>query len=302
MFSTLLHSVALLSSAMFGVNPDQGAQHLAASAVTAEQEPLNLQFGVYRTDKASTMYRTFLPVIEQMQDELESKLERPVEIELKIFKTYEEGLTALVKGDVDFVRFGPASYVLAKRLNKNIELLAMEHKKGKKLSKGVIVVKTDSPYRTLTDLKGASFAFGDQNSTIGRYLAQAELIRAGVHERDLSEHKFLGRHDLVAKSVELGDYDAGSLKISTFDKMNTDGKMRVLHSFDNVTKPWIAREGLGETVTSALTDVMLNWQDMESLSTLKISGWLASSDSEYAFVREGMTLAEKKFTVQPAKK
>jgi len=295
MFSILLHCATLLSGALFGIDAAAADHAAVAQPVPVEAEPLNLQFGVYRTDKASTMYRTFLPVIEQMQEDLEATLKRPVEIELKIFKTYEEGLTALVKGDVDFVRFGPASYVLAKRLNKNISLLAMEHKKGKKLSKGVIVVQADSPYRKLADLKGASFAFGDQNSTIGRYLAQAELIRAGVRDRDLSAAKFLGRHDLVAKAVELGDFDAGSLKISTFDKMNTDGKMRVLHSFDNVTKPWIAREGMDGDVRDALTALMLNWKDADTLSSLKISGWLATSDAEYAFVREGMTLAEKSF-------
>jgi hypothetical protein len=36
----------------------------------------------------------------------------------------------------------------------------------------VIAVQKDSPLKTLAELKGKKFAFGDQNSTIGRYLAQ----------------------------------------------------------------------------------------------------------------------------------
>ena len=256
---------------------------------------LTLQFGIYRTDKASTLYKSFLPIIVGLQDGLEAELKRPVEIEIKIFKTYQEGLDSLVNGTVDFVRFGPASYVLAKERNKNVQLLGMEHKKGKKIFKGVIAVRTDSHLQKLEDLKGRSFAFGDKNSTIGRYLAQAEMIKAGVFGKNLASFGFLGRHDLVAKAVEIGDYDAGSLKISTFEKMNSQGKLRILWSFDNVTKPWIAKSTLDKKVVAAISKVMLEWKDETALKDLKISGWLACSDKEYQSTREGMKLAEKKF-------
>ena len=262
---------------------------------TESVEMLTLQFGVYRTDKASTVYRSFLPIIIGIQDGMEERLKRPVEIEIQIFKTYQEGLDALVNGDVDFVRFGPASYVLAKERDKEIELLAMEHKKGKKIFKGVIAVRAESPIKNLSDLKGKSFAFGDENSTIGRYLAQAELIKVGIHGKDLGRTEFLGRHDIVAKAVEMGDFDAGSLKISTFEKMNAKGKLRILWSFDNVTKPWIAKSGLDTRVLQALKEVMLTWDDSEALQALKISGWLICKDSEYQKIRQSMALAKKEF-------
>ncbi len=256
---------------------------------------LTLQFGVYRTDKASTLYKSFLPIIIGLQDGIEAELKRPVEIEIKIFKTYQEGLDSLVNGTVDFVRFGPASYVLAKDRDKEIQLLGMEHKEGKKEFSGVIVVSAESPIQELEDLKGSRFAFGDKNSTIGRYLAQAEMIKAGVVGSDLSTYEFLGRHDLVAKAVEIGDFDAGSLKISTFLKMNRKGKLRILWSFDNVTKPWIAKSTLDPKVVAAMSKVLLKWQDKAALRDLNISGWLACSDKEYKSIRESMKLAEMGF-------
>ena len=261
-------------------------------------EPLALTFGIYRTDKATTMYRQFLPIVESIQEDLAVELGRPVEIELKIYKTYQEGLESLVDGTADFVRFGPASYVLAKQQNPGVELLAMEHEDGQKRFKGVVIVRRDDPAKSLADLRGRTFAFGDENSTIGRYLVQAELVRAGIRAQDLTAHKYLGRHDAVFTAVQMGDYDAGSVQISTFEKMNEDKKLRVLHEFDNVTKPWVARAGLDADVRAALTRVLVAFDDKKLLATLKITGLTATSDAEYAFVREGMRLADDEFMVK----
>jgi len=196
---------------------------LMSCPVQAAEDELSLVFGLYQSDKASEMYCKFNPVIILMQDRLSAELKRPVVIEIKIFKTYQEAQDALVFGDVDFARFGPVSYTLAKSRNPGIQLLAMENKKGSRSFKGVIVVRSDSSINSLQDLKGQSFAFGDSNSTIGRYLAQAELLEAGINGIDL-ESEYLGRHDKVAKAVIIGDYRAGALKESSFKKAQNKGQ------------------------------------------------------------------------------
>ena len=192
----------------------------SVSADTAFAEPVELTFGVYSSDKATTMYKMFIPIVRHLQESTEAKLEQPVDIFIKIFRTYDEGIDALVKGEVDFVRFGPASYILAKAKNPNISLVAMESKNGRKRFQGMIFVSKDSPIEHLQDVKGKRFAFGDHNSTIGRYLAQAELVKAGIYADDLKEYEYLGRHDKVVKAVLLKDYEVGSAKESTFNKYN----------------------------------------------------------------------------------
>jgi len=260
---------------------------------TAHAEDTSLSFGVYQTDKASVMYKQFTPVIKQLERNLSTRVERPVRIHLMIFKTYDEANDALVSGDVDFVRFGPASYVIAKQRDPAISLLAMEHNEGQKRFDGVIVVRVDSPIMELSDLKGKRFAFGDENSTIGRYLAQAALLQAGLHSRDLADYAYLGRHDKVAKSVALGDYDAGSVKENTYKKLNQDGALRILHRFENVTKPWIARSGMAPELIRHLQESLLSIDDTEALEALKFSGFLPASDAEYQFVRQGMSSSEE---------
>jgi phosphonate transport system substrate-binding protein len=260
-------------------------------ADTATAEPLELTFGVYASDKATVMYKMFIPIVRQLQESTEAKLKQPVDIFIKIFRSYDEGIDALVEGQVDLVRFGPASYILAKAKNPNISLVAMESKKGKKRFQGMIFVLKNSPIESLNDVKGKRFAFGDHNSTIGRYLAQAELVKAGIYERDLKSREYLGRHDKVVKSILLKDYDVGSAKESTFNKYNTKDELRVIRRFDNVTKPWIAREGLDPTVTKALKETLLSLTDEEILGEAKISQFVEAVDLDYQIIREGMIIA-----------
>lgn len=270
-----------------------------STATRAEEpagKPLALTFGVYQTDKATEMYKRFTPFLEQLSDDLGKRLNRPTDIQLTIFKSYDDGIEALVAGKVDFVHFGPASYITAKGKKPGIELLAMEHENGEKRFKGVVIVAKDSPIQSLADLKGKRFAFGDPNSTIGRYLVQAELVKNGIFARDLAGYptlKYFERHDQVAAAVEHGDFDAGSVKFSTYKKASEKGGLRKIAEFDNVTKPLVAREGLERPVFAAIQQALYEFKDEKVLKELKISGFMATSDEEYQFVREGMKTAEQ---------
>jgi len=273
------------------------ASLLAAGDQVSQRRPdtptLSLNFGVYQSEKATVMYRDFTPILDSLSTSMETALSRPVDIKLVIFKDYSDGIEALTRGDVDFVRFGPASYVTAKAKQNGIQLIAMETEGGDKRFMGVIVVRKDSPIQTLADLRGKSFAFGDPNSTTGRYLAQAELFKAGITAQDLSKSSFLNRHDIVYSAVEIGDFDAGALMKPAFDKANAKGNLRVVASFENVTKPWVARKGMDKATLEAIQNGLLAITDPAILKQLKISGFVPTSDDEYKFCREGMQIAER---------
>ncbi len=260
--------------------------------IAKEQAPIELTFGLYQSDKATEMHRKFKPLIDYLSTEVSRRSESNIIFRLKIYKSYQEANNALVTGEVDFVRFGPASYILAKAKQPGIQLLAMEEKKGKTRFKGLIVVLENSQIKNLSELKGRSFAFGNINSTIGRYLAQSELSKAGVTSSSLSKLAFLGRHDKVFKAVELGDYDAGSLKESTFNKMNTNKELRVIHSFDNVTKPWIASAQLPPEIFEDLSKALIELSDPKILKQFKVSRFVTAKNEDYQYVREGIQKAK----------
>jgi len=279
------------------------------SSLAAAQEPgskqgvtcapvLDLTFGVYTTDRPTVLYRQFLPVLEALQDAMAAELRQPVDIQLRIFRDYDSARVALVEDEIDFVRFGPSSYILARRENPCVKLLAMEHVDGQKTFKGMIVVRKESPIRSAEDLRGRRFAFGDENSTIGRYFAQEMLVGAGIHAGDLARYEYLGRHDKVFKAVEKGDFDAGSLKSGTFEQLNTENQLRVLVEFDVVTKPWVARAGLDRRVTEAITASLMKIRDPQVLAALGVSGFTTATDDDYAPIRQSMVESER-FDAKP---
>jgi len=252
----------------------------------------SITFGIYTSDKPSAMYQKFKPIIDYLQDRLTQNGSNAT-VKLKIFPSYAAAVDALVAGNVDLMRFGPASYIMAKDRNENIRLLAMEHKKKKKRFYGVFVVNRDSPVNSIDELKGKSFAFGNKNSTIGRYLSQAELVKAGIRSADLAKYDFLGRHDKVALAVAVGNYDAGVVKENTFKKYAESKGLKKIAQFPNVTKPWAVQAGFDESLFAILQQALLELKDKKTLKALKQDGFFVAEDSDYDFVRQGMRLSEE---------
>jgi len=252
-----------------------------------------ITFGVYTSDKPTVMYSKFNPIMNYLIDFFQEQGIR-IDIEIKIYPTYSGAITALAKGEFDFGRFGPSSYILVKKENDKIRLLCMEHKKEKKRFNGVFIArKGDNSITGVSDLQGKSFAFGDKNSTIGRYLSQAHMISKGIRAPDLRLFKFLGRHDKVALAVAAGDYDAGVVKENTFKKYEEEKGLKQIGEFPNVTKPWLVRADFDQTLYTHLKKGLLTLKDSTILKGLKQHGFLPATDKDYDFVRKGMILAKQ---------
>lgn len=262
---------------------------LASIAIAPAQADVTLKFGVYTSDKPTTMVKMFRPVLNALEAKLTEKLGEPTRISLQVAATYDQGIDDLVAGRVNFARMGPASYVVSKDRNPDLQLLAMESKKGSKTFYGIISVHQQSPIQEIGDLKGRTFAFGDERSTIGRYLSQLVLTQNEIHADDLLSYEYLGRHDRVGAAVGAGQFDAGALKESTFKKLKAKGvKIRELSRFPNVTKPWIASDNMSKEILTALREVLLDLKDPAALKAIKKDGFLPAEDSDYALIRESI--------------
>ncbi len=250
---------------------------------------IRLKFGTYAADKPTETVKKYRPFLMFLASRLTEELGEEVQIKLVIAKEYETSIQQLADGEVDFARFGPASYVLATERNPEVQIVAIESKNGQKRFKGIIAVHKDANIEAITDLAGLTFAFGDELSTIGRYLSQAELLRVGISGKDLHSYEFLGRHDSVGIAVGAGKFAAGALKESTFKKLVADGvPIRALISFDNVTKPWISASDLPKEVYDAMQRVMLSSENEEIVRRVSKNGFLIGSDADYQPIRQAM--------------
>ena len=95
---------------------------------------------------------------------------------------------------------------------------------------GLIVVRADSPARTLADLAGKTIVFGPVLSP-GGYLTQYDtLLSAGLDpEKLFKSYTFLPgawQHEKVVYSVLYGAVDAGAVKAGDLERMASEGKIR----------------------------------------------------------------------------
>jgi phosphonate transport system substrate-binding protein len=261
----------------------------APLTLSTARADISLTFGVDASDKPSAMVEQLRPTLDLVEQVASPRLGEPVKIRMRVVRDYQEGVNTLVSGQVDFARLGPASYVQAKQKSSSVEILAVEQLKGKKEFNGVICVAAESSLRTIADLRGHSFAFGADDSTIGRYLAQLYLSKNGVQAEDLKSFSYLGRHDRVGEAVASGQFDAGALEETVFKQLVQGGaKIRAIATFPNATKTWVARPGLSMPIRAALTQGLLAVNDPNALAALRFDGFLGGNDQDYDLIRESI--------------
>ena len=277
-------------------NNNANSSGQATTNTSDGNDTLELVFGVYTADKPTTVVQEFRPTLNALETKMSEIINKPVTIKMEVASSYEEGIAEIVNGEVDFSRLGPASYVTAKKDNPDLSILGIETQQGEKIFYGVIAVHNDSSIQNVTELKGKTFAFGDELSTIGRFLSQEYLWENGINSSNLSRFDYLERHDRVGTAVDLKQFDAGALKESTFNKLVENGdQIRSIAKFPNVQKPWVASSDLPEETSEAINQALLNINDAEALDSLGIDGFVNGSDEDYQKIRKAIEENEQFF-------
>jgi len=142
-------------------------------------------------------------------DYLEKKLN--VKVEVFTASDYAGIVQALSAGHIHLGRMGGAAYA-AGYLDSNagIEPLVMNvEPNGGKGYHSVLIVKSDSPYQKIEDLKGKTLAWADPNSTSGYLVPNAALRDAGIDPQTyFGRTVFSGGHEQSVIGVLKGTLDS----------------------------------------------------------------------------------------------
>lgn len=126
---------------------------------------------------------------------------------------YAAVVEALRSNQLEFAHLGPAAYALARRSlgERVIPLLRHRGHDGAEGYFSVIFVRADSPFRSLADLRGRSFAFADPNSASGFAAPSYFLRKEGVEPaRFFGRTGFSGNHEQSVIAVLNGTFDAAA--------------------------------------------------------------------------------------------
>lgn len=262
-----------------------------AFAVTPAGLPAVLVMGTYPSELPSEELEKLEPVREGLERRLVA-LGLPVKIDIQIFAGYEEAMAGVAQNKVDFARLGPASYVIVKKQNSGLKLLGVETANGSKWLTGYISVPERSTARRLQDLRGARIAFGEQNSTTGRYYPQAALVDAGLTASDLGGYRYLGRHDRALGAAANGSFDAAATNEVAFAKYGLPRKFRILHTMKSPAHAWVARPDLPPVVIEKLRQAMFDLKPQE-MAALARDGIAPGGDADFEPVRAAIRKAER---------
>lgn len=186
-----------------------------ALAARADSDVLRFGVGLYQPDKDRND-ATYRPLAEH----LASRLGRRVK--LYTVDTWEGLARSLAAGETDIALMGPWGYVLANH-TAGAEAVATILYDGKPEYFAIMVTHSESGIRSIADLKGKTFAFGDKGSTSGYLVPLHHFQKNGI-----DPERFLGRvlhtkHQAIELQVSRGEIDAGADYNRNRDAMIAEG-------------------------------------------------------------------------------
>jgi len=225
---------------------------------------------------------------------VEGELGRPVHLIDR--SNYDEvnQLLETAGADAAFVCSGP---YIEGRVRFGLELLAMPVVNGQPEYYSYIIVPKDSEMKTLSDLRGKSFAFSDPKSNSGKIVPTFLLSRMNeTPDSFFKKYIYTYSHDksirMVAEKMVAGAA-IDSLIFDYLSKNNSEytSKVKILQkSLPYGIPPVVVRPGLPAETKARLRTIFLRMHEnptgAEILKGMNIDKFVAGDDSNYNSIRE----------------
>ncbi|MGL5445933.1 MAG: phosphate/phosphite/phosphonate ABC transporter substrate-binding protein [Rhabdaerophilum sp.] len=262
---------------------------LAAGVLPAHADKSNpdkLRVALLPDENASTIIQNAQP----LKAYLEKALGKAVDI--IVTTDYSSMIEAMRFGRIEVAYFGPFSYVLAKSKAPEIEPFAVGVERGKANYQSILIANANGPVKTVADIRGKPFAFGDQASTSSHLAPRAFLAKAGLIGDKDYKVVHLGKHDAVARAVAAGQVPAGALSEPIFRSL-VDGKkvdatkVIQLGLSDPIPNYPMTLQGyLKPELKVEIRKAFLELNDPLILKLFRVEGLAAATDKDYDVLRD----------------
>ncbi len=248
------------------------------SSASARAEPQILSFGVVPQAAATRLAEQWVPFLNEVGQRAGVKIAFRT---AKDIPTFEAELGA---GAYDLAYMNPYHYSV---FHRHTGYMAFAKEKDRRLV-GIIVVRQDSPYRTIGDLADKPVIFPAPAAFAASILTQAEFSRHGVNIIP----KYVLSHDSVYRGVFAGNFAAGGGITRTLDALSTEQRteLRVLATTKDYTPhPFAAHPHVSPEVIKRVLDAMtsLQYDDVgrHVLEGISMKGIEAGRDQDWDDVR-----------------
>ncbi len=265
-----------------------GLLFISGTALAADSTvPIKLAFGIVPQQFSTELVKKWEPFLRYLSEKTGYKLEFETARDIPTFEQ------RLVAGEYDLAYLSPYTYTIVHKSSARYQAFAKE--KNKKLV-GIIVVRKDSAYQRLEDLRNQTLAFPDPAAIA------ASIIPRGFLEKQKIPFKpvYVISHDSVYLSVANGLYPAGGGVMRTYETADPVAreKLRILWTTPAYTPhPFIAHKRVPKEVVARLRAAMLAMDadpaGQALLKTLALNGLTAAEDKDYDDIRAlGLTVSD----------
>jgi phosphonate transport system substrate-binding protein len=214
---------------------------------------------------------------------------------------YAATVEGLAANRLEMVWYGGLTSVQAARQAKGARRIIMRKEDAD--FKSHFITRKDTGIKTLSDLKGKTFAFGSVSSTSGHLMPRYFLLKNGINpEKDLSKFSFSGAHDATAAWVEAGQVNAGALNFLVWDKLVETKKVDLSKVSIFWTTPpyvdyvWTVRAGVDKATVDKITKAFLKLDynkpdDKKLLDLHRTKGYIVAKDEDWKEIEEAAVAA-----------
>lgn len=215
-----------------------------------------------------------------------------MKVEFFVANNYAGVVEAIANDKLDIAYFGGLTYVQAKQ-KAQVHPIVTEVDKETQTTKyySLIITPADSKVKSLADLKGKTFAFGDISSTSGSLYPRIMLDKAGLTvPTDFKNVIYTGKHDATALAVQNGSIDAGGLEGRILNKLISDGiidknKIKILAKSDYIEGyPWVVQDSMDKTLENKIIDAFLSLNDKDLLQLMKAEKYAEVKAEDYTYI------------------
>lgn len=177
---------------------------------TPQAQAETLTFGIVPQQSAKKLARLWTPIFKHLSEKTGTTIRFAT---AQNIPTFEKRMRS---GEYDVAYMNPYHYtVFSQKPGYN----AIARQKNKRI-KGIVVVKKDSPIKSLSELDNQTLAFPSPAAFAASVLPRAKMTQDGLQITP----KYVSSHDSVYMSVSKGFFPAGGGVMRTFN--NTDPNVR----------------------------------------------------------------------------
>ncbi|KTE92474.1 phosphate/phosphite/phosphonate ABC transporter substrate-binding protein [Desulfitobacterium hafniense] len=166
----------------------------------------------------------------------------------------------LGQGKIQMAAIGTLGYLQASQNYGAVITVKGLNIEDKDRYKAAIVTRPNSPIKTISDIRGRSFAFGDPASTQGHLIPRIMLSQNGIEISSFKYYQNFASHSEVANEVMSGRFEAGGMQDTLAKSLEAAGLLKIVAVSEEYPSSGIAfAKGVSRDIIYKITQALVKF-------------------------------------------